>query len=244
MNIIEARQLNIGYGEIPVLYGLDFGIPEGRITVILGKSGSGKTTLLKSLIGLLPPLSGEIRFCDTLLDFRSEKSLQDHYRRIGVLYQNAALLSSLNLFENIALPLRIHRTDLREKDIREQVEKRLAQVGLEQSGGKLPGELSGGMRKRAGLARALVQEPKIVFCDEPSAGLDPITSTQLDRLMIRLNRETGTTLAVVTHELRSVEAVADRVLVLHDGRVHFDGEFGELKTLKDPFIESFFLRTT
>ncbi|MCJ7681318.1 MAG: ATP-binding cassette domain-containing protein [Candidatus Aminicenantes bacterium] len=244
MNIIEARQLNIGYGEIPVLNGLDFSIPEGRITVILGKSGSGKTTLLKSLIGLLPPFSGEIRFCGEPLDFSSEKSLQAHFRRIGVLFQNGALLSSLSLFENIALPLRIHQPELRESEIQDRIAKRLSQVGLEQSGDKYPGELSGGMRKRAGLARALIQDPKIVFCDEPSAGLDPITSTQLDRLMLRLNRDTGTTLAVVTHELRSVEAVADRVLVLHDSRVHFDGEFEELKTLKDPFIESFFLRTT
>jgi len=244
MSIIEVRHLNIGYGNGPVLQDINFNIPEGQITVILGKSGEGKSTLLKSLIGLLPPLSGEILFRNERLDFHSEASLQAHYNRIGVLYQNGALLSSLSLFENIALPLRIHRSDLKKEEVRAKVEKRLSQVGLDDSGAKQPGELSGGMRKRAGLARALVRDPDIVFCDEPSAGLDPITSTALDRLMIRLNRETQTTLVVVTHELRSVEAVADRVLVLHDGRLHYDGELSNMQNLKDPFIESFFLRTT
>jgi phospholipid/cholesterol/gamma-HCH transport system ATP-binding protein len=228
MSIMSVRGLDIGYEAHTVAAGLEFSVPTSKVTVVIGTSGCGKTTLLKTLAGLIPPLSGEVVFAGAPVDYRSEASLRDLYMRIGVLYQDSALLNSLTLYENIALPVRMHVPDIPEALVKEMVFDRLAQVQLADSAGKYPVELSGGMRKRGGLARALVLDPAVVLCDEPSGGLDPITF--------------GTTLVIVTHELRSIARLADLVVVLHEGRLHFRGSLEEVLASDDPFIRSFFLR--
>jgi len=242
MEIIRTYDLSVGYEKSTVLEELNFTIPKGEVTIMLGKSGCGKSTLLKTLIGLIPPIRGEIFFSGEKIDFHSEVSLQSLYDRIGVLYQNGALLNSLSVYENVVLPIRMKHQALKREKEEQMVYQRLSQVGLRESVGKYPSELSGGMRKRAALARAMILDPEIIFCDEPSAGLDPITSSGLDDLLMDLKKTLGMTVVVVTHELRSIEKIADRVIVLHEGRMHFSGEYDELFSLKDTFIETFFLR--
>ncbi len=242
MDIITARELSVGYGGSPVLQELSFGIPEGRITAVAGISGSGKSTMLKTLAGLLPPLAGGFDFAGRAVDYRSEASLSDLYDRIGVLYQGGALLNGLNLYENVALPIRMRYPGMPEDMVRDMVHASLAQVDLAASAAKFPAELSGGMTKRGALARALVLDPQVVFCDEPSSGLDPITSQLLDDLLLRLRETFRMTLVVVTHELRSIERIADRVLLIDRGGLCFNGEYAEMAASDDLFIRTFLLR--
>ncbi|HVP90258.1 MAG TPA: ATP-binding cassette domain-containing protein [Terriglobales bacterium] len=242
MDIIAARNLTVGYDTSRILSGLDFDIPEVRITAIVGTSGCGKSTLLKTLAGLIPPLEGELFFGSERVDFQSESSLASLYHGIGVLFQDGALLNNLTLFDNVALPVRMHHPDMPEAVLRQMVNDRLAQVNLLESAAKAPSELSGGMRKRGALARALVLDPAVVLCDEPSGGLDPITSGHLDDLFLRIRETFRTTFVVVTHELRSIERIADRVLILWEGRLHFSGTLAEVLASDDGFIRTFFLR--
>jgi len=242
MDIITARDLTVGYGQAEVLCHVAFTVPERRITAVVGVSGSGKSTLLKTLAGLLPPLGGGFDFAGRPVDYRSEASLRHLYEKIGVLYQDGALLNGLSLYENVALPVRMHYPELPEDVVRDMVHAGLAQVEMADSAEKFPSELSGGMRKRGALARALVLDPEVVFCDEPSSGLDPITSQRLDDLLLRLKETFKMTLVVVTHELRSIERVADRVLLLNDGGLRFAGDYADLAASDDEFIRTFFLR--
>ena len=242
MNIIEGRRLAVGYGPVRVLEDLEFHVPRGKVTVVAGMSGSGKSTLLKTLAGLMPPLEGEVIFAGSPVDFSSESSLRSLYLKIGVLYQDGALLNNLNLFENVALPIRMQYPGMPEDIIRELVQTRLGQVGLEGNEAKWPAQLSGGMRKRGALARALVLDPDVVLCDEPSGGLDPITSAHLDDLLDSVKATFGTTLVIVTHELRSIERLADHILVLERGGLYYAGEFSPLVSSADEFIRTFFLR--
>ncbi|MCP5047045.1 MAG: ATP-binding cassette domain-containing protein [bacterium] len=235
------EQLSVGYDGVTVLDGLNFVVQPGEITVILGKSGCGKSTILKTLIGLIPPLAGDVYFMEERLDFFSEHSLKTLYKRIGVLYQGSALLNSFDLYSNISLPLRMHYPGLPGEIEREMVYSRLSQVGLLESREKYPSELSGGMRKRAALARAMITDPDIIFCDEPSAGLDPITAAELDGLMLNLKELFGITFLVVTHELRSIDKIADNALFLDSGRLHFFGRYSELRSRNDKVMDSFFL---
>lgn len=242
MDIITARELTVGYGRDEVLRRVSFTVPEGLITAVVGVSGSGKSTLLKTLAGLLPPLGGGFDFAGRPVDYSFEASLSGLYGRIGVLYQDGALLNGLTLYENVALPVRMRYPELPEGVVRDMAHASLAQVELADSAEKLPAELSGGMRKRGALARALVLNPELVFCDEPSSGLDPITSRLLDDLLLRLRDSFKMTLVVVTHELRSIERVADRVLLLGDGGLRFSGDYADLAASDDEFIRTFFLR--
>jgi len=242
MDIISARDLAVGYGRTAILRGLNFDVPAGRITAVVGESGSGKSTLLKTLIGLLPPLAGEIRLAGAPVDFRSERSLAALYARIGVLYQNSALLEGLTLFENVALPIRMRFPDRPRAEETATVQTMLGRVGLGGAESKYPFELSGGMRKRAALARAMILSPDLVFCDEPSAGLDPITSSGLDDLLRGLADSHGVTFVAVTHELRSIARIADRVLVLRDGTIRWDGRYADIPASDDPYLREFFLR--
>jgi len=241
MNMIRAVNLDVGYGAEPVLRNLNFIIPPEKITVVVGESGSGKSTLLKALIGLNRPLAGEVYWGEERVDFDSEHSLSALYRRIGVLYQNSALLNSLTLYENIALPIRIHRSSMLRADEENRVHEVLRMVGLHGADEKYPFELSGGMRKRAALARAMVLEPEIVFCDEPSAGLDPLTAAGLDELLRSLQSSHGMTFVAVTHELRSIGRIADRVLLLRGDGIRFDGDFRDVASSDDEYLRSFFL---
>jgi phospholipid/cholesterol/gamma-HCH transport system ATP-binding protein len=240
--IIKVNHLDVGYVKEVILKDLNFQVNQEEITVILGKSGCGKSTILKTLIGLIPPISGEVFFFQEKMNYYSEDCLNRLYSKVGVLYQSSALLNSFTLFENISLPLRIHYPRFSKQIEQEMVYSRLSQVDLLESCHKYPAELSGGMRKRAALARAMILDPDIILCDEPSAGLDPITAAGLDELMLNLKEHFRMTFVVVTHELRSIEKIADKAVVLNNGKLHFFGEYNQLISSKDPFIKSFFLK--
>lgn len=210
--VIRVRDLRVGYGEDVVLDRISFDIYEGEVFVILGGSGCGKSTLLKGMIGLIPPFAGQVIIDEDPLS-EDEAELKRIFRKIGVLYQGAALFGSMTVAENVALPIQAY-TPLSPESINLMVKMKLRLVDLDGYENHLPSELSGGMKKRAGLARAMALNPKILFFDEPSAGLDPVTSAELDALILQLNRNLGTTMVIVTHELPSIFAIAQRVVML------------------------------
>ncbi len=242
--LIQVRDLVAGYGEEAILEGISFDVYEGEIFVILGASGCGKSTLLKHMVGLYPPLSGQIMIDGEDISGRNRAALQKVYRRVGVLYQSSALLGSLTVAENVSLPIAEY-TDLEPAALINLVRMKLTLVGLEGYENHLPSEISGGMKKRAGLARAMALDPKILFFDEPSAGLDPVTSAGIDNLIIHLNRSLGTSMVIVTHELQSIFAVAHRVIMLDKKTKGIIAE-GDPKYLRDhsknPSVRHFFNR--
>ncbi len=240
--IISVKDLVAKYGEEVILEHVSFDVYDREIFVILGGSGCGKSTLMKHIIGLIQPDSGRITVDGDDISSCEETTLQRVFRKIGVLYQSAALLGSMTLAENVALPIKEY-TNLPKESIETMVRMKLHLVNLVGYEHHLPSELSGGMRKRAGLARAMALNPKILFFDEPSAGLDPVTSAELDDLIIHLNKALGTTMVIVTHELTSIFAVAHRVIML-DKRTKGIIAEGEPEYLKDysqnPFVKRFF----
>ncbi len=211
--VIEARNLDLSYGDYIVMRGLNFNVKKGDIFVVMGVSGCGKSTLLKSLIGLKEPSSGEVLYDGKDFWKQDEVEQQNMMRRFGVLYQGGALWSSLTLGENVALPLELY-SNLNAEQIKEDVAFKLALVGLGGFAEFYPSEISGGMRKRAGLARAIALDPDIIFFDEPSAGLDPVNARMLDDLIIQLRDALGATIVVVTHELASIFAVGNNSIFL------------------------------
>lgn len=240
-SIVEIENLVTRYGDRVVLKDISTSFFKSEIRVILGTSGCGKTTLLKSIIGLLKPYSGKIRIFGTEISDQDDPRTVDVLKKIGVLFQNGALLGSLTVQENVALPLQMH-TRLPDSIIREIVRLKLAQVDLPHAAELYPGELSGGMRKRAALARALALDPPLLFCDEPSAGLDPVTSAGLDDLLLKLRMMLGITVVVVTHELFSIEKIADNITFLHKGSLLFDGPLAEALKHKEGPVCDFFKR--
>lgn len=210
---VRVRDLTLAYGDFTVQRDLNFDIGRGSIFVIMGGSGCGKSSLLRLLIGLMPPAAGTVHYGDTDLWGGGAAARRRIRRRIGVLFQQGALWSSMTLAENVALPLQRY-TRLGPRVIEELVELKLALVGLAGFGGFYPAEISGGMRKRAGLARAMALDPEILFFDEPSAGLDPLTARRLDDLILELRDSLGTTVVLVTHELASIFAIGDDAIFL------------------------------
>lgn len=212
-SLIQVRDLYCGFDDQIILKNINFDVNADEIFIILGGSGCGKSTLLKHMIGLMQPLSGSIIINEIDINGNSSKNLHTVLRRCGILFQSGALFGSMTLAENIALPLREY-SGLPEENIQCLVKMKLNMVGLLGYENHFPTEISGGMKKRAGLARAMALNPSILFCDEPSAGLDPITSAELDRLLLHINHTLGTTMIIVTHELSSVFNIADRVIML------------------------------
>ena len=242
--IIQVRDLVAQYGDDVILDQISFEVFEREIFVVLGGSGCGKSTLLKHLIGLIRPHSGEILIDGEDITNGDDDTLMRMFRKIGVLYQSGALFGSMTLAENVALPIQEY-TDLPKKSVDLLVKMKLNLVNLDGYENHLPSEISGGMKKRAGLARAMALNPKILFFDEPSAGLDPVTSAELDDLIIHINKSLGTTMVIVTHELQSIFAVAHRVIML-DKRARGIIAEGDPKYLRDhsknPFVKHFFNR--
>jgi phospholipid/cholesterol/gamma-HCH transport system ATP-binding protein len=243
-SLIEVRDLTVGYRDRLVLERINFAVQKGEVFAILGASGSGKSTLLKHLIGLYPPVQGDVLISGASLVQAEGEDRLSILRKFGVLYQSGALFGSLTAVENVRLPLD-EFTDLSEvaKDLIALSKLRL--VGLESSATKLPADLSGGMQKRAGIARAIVMDPCLLFLDEPSAGLDPITSAELDALIRELARGLGLTFVMVTHELASIYSVADRAIVL-DPQIRGIGAEGTPAWLRDhapqPWVRRFMNR--
>lgn len=210
---IVVENLNVGYGNRTVLRNLNFTVDRGDIFVIMGPSGCGKSTLLKSLIGLNQPWSGRVMYGQESFWEKEERERQVMMRKFGILYQSGALWSSLTLAENVALPMQLY-TDLPSEKVQSEVDLRLALVGLDGYDDFYPSEISGGMRKRAGLARAIALNPDVIFFDEPSAGLDPVSAQRLDDLILQLRDAMGATIVIVTHELASIFAVGNNSIFL------------------------------
>lgn len=226
------------YGTRTILDRIRLDVYEGETLVILGGSGSGKSTLLRVMVGIVPFEGGEIIGLGRPLSKMTQPELMDYRKSVGVLFQSGALFNSMTVAENVALPLREH-TELPDETIQIQVKMKLEMVGLREHAERLPSELSGGMKKRAGLARALALDPKILFYDEPSAGLDPVTSTEIDHLMMGLNKKLGVTSVVVTHEMDSAFRIADRMVLLNKGKFIAAGTVEEMKNSSDPLVKQF-----
>jgi phospholipid/cholesterol/gamma-HCH transport system ATP-binding protein len=238
--LLECRGLACGY-DTPVLQNVDLVVERGEIVALLGGSGSGKSTLLRTVTGLLPPLAGEVRIFGEPL-FELDRDERDAVlRRTGMLFQHDALFGSMSVLENVALPLR-ELTPLPPVVIREMARMRLAMVGLAGYDRRPPDSLSGGQRKRAALARASVLDPELIFCDEPSAGLDPVMAAGIDTTLLRFREVLGITIIAVTHELESIRAIADRAVMLGNGGVIATGTIEELARSEEEEVHNFFHR--
>ncbi len=240
--ILEARDLVTHYGDKRVLDGVSCRVAQGDVFVVIGASGCGKTTLLKHLTGLLKPTSGEVLHSGEDITVLDEERLSQIQRKIGIAFQSGGLFNSMTVGENVALPLREYG-GIRDKGLIEAIVRlKLSLVGLEAAQHLLPDALSGGMRKRAGLARAIALDPPLVFFDEPSAGLDPIMAAGLDDLVLRLRKLLGITFVIVTHELDSIRSIADHILMLDRGQVIFGGTLEEAERTDMARVRQFFER--
>jgi phospholipid/cholesterol/gamma-HCH transport system ATP-binding protein len=239
--IIEVEDLVVKYGERTVLDGVTFSVRRGEVFVILGGSGSGKTTLVRNLVGLMRPFSGCIRVKGENFTAMTDDERIELRKKIGMCFQGAALFNSMTVGDNVALPLREH-TDLESSTIEIMTKIKLELVGLAGFEDFMPDELSGGMKKRAGIARAMAMDPDLMFYDEPSAGLDPIVASGIDALIRKLQSTFDLTSVVVTHEMESVKLIADTVCVLQQGRVVGLGTLDEVRRSDHPYIQQFFER--
>ena len=236
--VIEFKDVYKSFNGILVHNGINLSIIEGEIISLLGGSGSGKSVLLKELIGLMKPDKGDIILLDNNVTQMNEEALIALREHIGMLFQGAALFDSLTVFENIAYPLREH-LKLTEKEIQGRVAEKLHLVGLSGIEKKMPDELSGGMKKRVGLARAIATEPKIILYDEPTTGLDPMTAQHINDLIIELQEKLGITTIVVTHDLHCVKTVSDRIAMLHEGKIVAVGTWEELVSSNIQVVQDF-----
>jgi len=235
---IEFIDVHKAFGSNRVLRGLNLGIPEGQVSMILGPSGTGKSVCIKHIVGLLYPDQGDVIVAGQSIPSLSDDNLFELRKKFGVLFQDGALFGSLNLYDNVAFPLRQH-TEKGEEEIAEIVNRRLREVGLGDANEKMPNELSGGMRKRAGFARALVLDPEIVLFDEPDSGLDPVRTALLCELIKEVHAENGGTYVVITHDILSARRVAEHISILWRGRIVESGPATELFASENPFVRQF-----
>jgi phospholipid/cholesterol/gamma-HCH transport system ATP-binding protein len=245
--VIETEDLSVGYGERVVQRGLNIRIARGEIFVLLGGSGCGKSTVMRTLIGLVPPLAGRVKLLGEVFAEAGRERDENPplLRHLGVMFQNGALFGSKTLLQNCALPQET-LTDRKPDEIERISREKLRDVGLSEFADFLPGQISGGMQKRAAIARALTLDPDVLFLDEPSAGLDPVTSAELDELILRIRDERGTTIVLVSHELASIYSIADRAVFL-DRKTRTVLDSGAPAFLRDnsphPAVRAFFNRT-
>jgi phospholipid/cholesterol/gamma-HCH transport system ATP-binding protein len=237
---VELRRVTKSFGDLRVLDDVSLAVMAGRSTCILGRSGTGKSVALKHIVGLIRPDAGTVLIEGVDITDLTGQALSMVRQRIGFLFQNAALFDSISVGENVAFPLRRH-TRLRDGEIRARAHDLLARVGLDREYDKMPADLSGGMRKRAGLARALSLEPAILLADEPSAGLDPVTAGEIDELLVALKQQASTTLVVVTHNIPSARRIGDDLVFLHEGRIIEQGPPGALDRSAVPLVRQFMM---
>ena len=238
--VIELSGISTRFGKQTVHDGLDLKIYRGDLVALIGGSGTGKSVLLREIVGLQRPTAGSVRLLGTDVWHVDEAALALVRRRFGMMFQEGALFSSLSVADNVATPIREH-LDLPEPLIDELVRLRLSLAGLPpDAGAKMPSQLSGGMRKRAAIARAIALEPEILFLDEPTSGLDPITARAFDRLLAFLNQDLGITVIVVTHDLDTLFGIAQRIVVLGGGKVLADGSLQDIVQFDDPWLQSYF----
>jgi phospholipid/cholesterol/gamma-HCH transport system ATP-binding protein len=238
MSLIELRKIHKRFGRLAVLSGMTLNIEEGLSLVIIGASGTGKSVLLKHIVGLLRPDKGEVWFDGRRIDGLREADLVEVRKQFGFLFQMGALFDSLSVEENIAFPL-VEHTRKPPEEIAEIVGQKLALVGLRDSRKKMPAELSGGQRKRVALARAIALGPRVILYDEPTTGLDPIRSDVINELILKLQRELSVTSIVVTHDMQSAFKVGDRIVMLHEGKIVFDGTPDEIRASDNPIVRRF-----
>ncbi len=235
---IEFIDVYKSFGRNHILRGLNMGLPEGKVSMILGPSGTGKSVCIKHMVGLLYPDDGDVLVHEQSVPNLEDDELFEMRKKFGVLFQDGALFGSMNLYDNVAFPLRQH-TDKGEEEVHDIVDRRLREVGLAESGNKMPNELSGGMRKRAGFARALVLDPDIVLFDEPDSGLDPVRTALLCELIQEVHAENGGAYVVITHDIASARRVAEYIAVLWRGRIVESGPAEELFNSDNAFVRQF-----
>jgi phospholipid/cholesterol/gamma-HCH transport system ATP-binding protein len=236
--VVEVTDLIRTFGDRRVIDNLSFQIHQGETLVIMGGSGCGKSTLLRHIIGVMKPTSGSVKIFGEEITTMEEREIEAVRRRFGMLFQSGALLASLSVGENVALPLLQH-TDLSADEVEETVTRKLQMVGLNGFNNLKPSEISGGMRKRVGLARALALDPELLFSDEPTSGLDPIMTAVVDKLTLELTRAEGMTAVVVTHDMTSAFRIASRMIMLGRGRILAQGTPDEIRTHPDPEVQQF-----
>lgn len=238
MSIIELKNLRKSFVRHKVLRDVSLSIEAGKCIVIIGASGTGKSVMLKHIVGLLRPDEGEVYFKGERIDNLPERKLMLIRKHFGFLFQQGALFDSGTVYDNIAFPLQEH-TQKSPAEIAQTVAQKLAMVGLSEVGKKMPAELSGGQRKRIALARAIALDPEVILYDEPTTGLDPIRSDVINELIIKLQKQLKVTSIVVTHDMQSAFKVADRIVMLHEGRMHFDGTPQQVQQSVDPIVKRF-----
>ncbi len=236
---IAIQDLRKSFGDQKVLNGMNLQVACGETVAVLGRSGGGKSVLLKLLIRLQAPDSGSIHIAGQEITKLDEKELNDVRKKIGFLFQQAALYDSLTVEENVAFPLSRH-TKMSDQERKNKVRELLADVGMDRDLEKLPSQISGGMQKRVGLARALALDPEVLLFDEPTAGLDPITADEIGRLIIELKKKRQMSAIVVTHDVHGAKTYSDRMVLLHNGSIKVEGSFDELQNSKDEFVAEFF----
>jgi phospholipid/cholesterol/gamma-HCH transport system ATP-binding protein len=237
--MIEIRDVHKSFGGNHVLRGINLQVPEGATTVIIGASGSGKSVLIKHMIGLLRPDAGRVIVEGEDTTVLSERELERVREKFGMVFQSAALFDSMTVGENVGFPLREHRR-LREREIDDIVAQKLSLLSLEGAEGLAPAELSGGMRKRVGLARAIVLDPRIILYDEPTTGLDPITANSVDEMIIEAKEQLGVTSVVITHDIASSFRVGDYVAMIHEGVIVDQGSPAKIRSSSHPYVQKFF----
>ena len=237
--VIDVQDLYKSFAGFPVLKGINLKMMEGTTTVVLGASGSGKTVLMKHIMGLFKPDHGQVIVDGENVSTMSRQQLAVFRERMGMVFQSSALFDSMTVGDNVAFPLREHNPGLSEQEIREKVKEKLAVVDLHDVEQKYPAELSGGMRKRVGLARAIVRDPKIVLYDEPTTGLDPLTTESVDEMIIHARERLSVTSVVISHDIGSAFHIGDRIAVINEGRIVEEGTPQEVRMTKEPFTQHF-----